>query len=86
MMIGSLYLVTALVFTLANLPCLYVMVSEKNLWKNSCIKVGRERTGVGTRIAQMMVNMGVLDQINLTCHMFFAICTMTRQVNNLPYW
>jgi hypothetical protein len=36
--------------------------------------------------AQMMVNMGILDQINLTCHVFFAICTLTRQVNNIPLW
>jgi hypothetical protein len=41
--IGSLYLVMALAFTLANLPCLYVMVHEKNLWKNSCIKVGARK-------------------------------------------
>jgi hypothetical protein len=42
--IGSLYLVTAVAFTLINLPCLYVMVREKDLWKNSCIKV-RARKG-----------------------------------------
>jgi hypothetical protein len=33
------YLVTALCLSATNLPCMYVMVSDKQLWKNSCIKV-----------------------------------------------
>jgi hypothetical protein len=47
---------------------------------------GESAQGSATTGAQMMVNMGILDQINLTCHVFFAIATMTRQVDNIPLW
>jgi hypothetical protein len=33
------YLLLAMVLSTANLLCMYVMVREKELWKNSCIKV-----------------------------------------------
>jgi hypothetical protein len=38
-LIGTIFLLTALCLTAANLPSLYVMVHDKQLWKNSCIKV-----------------------------------------------
>jgi hypothetical protein len=38
--IGSMYVLTGVVVTAANLPCLYVMMTDKQLNKNSCIKAG----------------------------------------------
>ncbi len=37
--IGTIYLLITCTISLINIPCLYAMYHEKDLWKNSCIKV-----------------------------------------------
>ncbi|CAM5999605.1 unnamed protein product [Sphagnum balticum] len=84
--IGSAYLLVAIGVTVINLPCLYVLVHEKDMWKNSCIKVSElDDSDVDTPV-QTMVFLGVADQTNMLCNAFFGICTIAQIVDDVPYW
>jgi hypothetical protein len=37
--IGSMYVVLGIILSALNIPCLYVLYTDKDMWKNSCIKV-----------------------------------------------
>jgi hypothetical protein len=51
MFIGSILLLSTLGLTVTKLPCLYVMVHDKQLWKNSCIKIGHLDIGSSPHVA-----------------------------------
>ncbi len=84
--IGSVYLFLAACMTAANLPCLYVMVHEKEMWKKPCIKVSSVQCEPRAKLKQMMVSMGIADQVCLCGHAILGVCTLTRVIHAMPYW
>jgi hypothetical protein len=41
---------------------------------------------IESTINQIMVHLGICDQINCVGWLFFGVCTLTRTVDSLPYW
>jgi hypothetical protein len=61
------------------------MMSDKQLNKNSCIKVLPPPTYAAPP-PQIMVALGVADEICIVVHSFFGVCTIVGVVDSLPYW